>query len=135
MNEVKSVQNISEGEYQGLLTNSTILECNFNCLSCMKIESEMSYTISEILRKFPRSVCERWNVHLSSQTEDIKMKPSDEFVTWLVSQRETWERMAAVEFSKGRIARSNFSDNGNRGGPQKSCFDCDEEGHLPQGQS
>ena len=132
MKEVKLAHPISEGDYHSLLSYSATLESNFNRLKSMKIESEMSNTstMSEILRKFPRPVCEKWNEFLSGQDENIKLKPFETFVEWLVKQREMWERMATVLPPSARSSRSHYSDNDRDDFPSKKCFVCNKEGHM-----
>ena len=111
MMEVRSPHPIQEGDYRSLLSYSTTLENNFNRLRSLGIESEMSNTsiMSEILRKFPRAVCEKWNEFLSSQDYSTKLKPFETFIVWLMSQREMWERMASVELPSSRSVRSNYT--------------------------
>ena len=132
MKEVKLSHPILVGDYQSLLSYSTTLESNYNRLKSMKIESEMSNTstMTEILRRFPRPVCEKWNEFLSMQDEDTKLKPFETFVEWLVKQREMWERMATVELPSNRSTRCNFFDNDREGSiSSKTCFACNKEGH------
>ena len=53
--------------------------------------------MSMIIRKFPRMTGEKWNEFLGCQSKDVHAKPFPKFVEWLVTQRGTWERMAATE--------------------------------------
>ena len=130
MNEVRAPRPIPDGDYQGLVSYSVVLENNLNRLRSMKREHEMSNTtiMSEILRKFPRPVAEKWNEHLWSQEDDVQLQPFVEFVSWLESQRYMWERMLATEFSR-RSARTFYGEPNDRTNA-KTCYGCGEAGHF-----
>ena len=77
MEEVTSPKTIAEGDYAGLLSYSSLIERNFNRLLSMELEHEMSNstTMAVILRKYPRSVMEKWAEYLSTQCVSDKAKP------------------------------------------------------------
>ena len=58
LQEVLTPGGIEEGDYGDLISYSTILENNYNHLSSMKLENELSNTsiMSSIVRRFPRFV-------------------------------------------------------------------------------
>ena len=87
MEEVLSPNDIQCRDYRGLLSYVDVLERNFNRLQNLEIEHEMSNTstMSHILRKFPRSVSEKWVEHLAIQSMSVKMRPFPEFIMWLIS--------------------------------------------------
>ena len=66
MTEVNAPAAICEGDYQALISYSSILENNFNRLKSMDLDLEMSNTssMSMILRKFPNPVSEKWAEHI-----------------------------------------------------------------------
>ena len=132
MKEVRSANLIQVGDYRNLLSYSATVETNFNRLKSMGIESEMSnsVTMSEILRKFPRPVCEKWNEFLSSQDDNTKLRQFEAFVEWLVKQREMWERMASVDLPLARSARNHYSDGDRDDISSKKCFLCNKENHI-----
>ena len=135
MKEVMSPHVINDGDYKGLISYGVVLENNFNRLKSMSLEHEMSNTstMSLILRKFPRVVGEKWTEYLSLQALPIKAKPFPSFVAWLISQKEIWERMDAVDVTKGKshAGRSSTSFYGEEfaSGSRMKCFLCGEEGH------
>ena len=85
MMEVLSSSDIICRDYKSLLLCVDFLERNFNHLSNLDIEHEMSNTLtmSQILRKFPWSVSEKWMEHLSIQRTSVKARPFLEFMVWL----------------------------------------------------
>ena len=85
MREVTSQPLINSGEYKNLVSYSSVSKNNFNRLRSLELEYEMSNTstMTLVVRKFPRSVAERWNEHLSSLEPEIKRKPFEAFVYWL----------------------------------------------------
>ena len=138
MKEVHAAKDIVDGDYSGLLTYSSVLENNFNRLHSMKAEHEMSNTtiMTKVLRKFPRSVSEKWIEHLNGQSSSVKSLPFPEFIVWISSMRGIWEQMSVVD-QKVRPSKSSSSfygdsdscqDGGNRqGGPK--CYNCGDFGH------
>ena len=143
MAEVNAPSVICEGEYQALISYCGVLENNFNRLKSMSLDHEMSNTSSMtmILRKFPNSVGEKWAEHIVAQNKATKSKPFPAFVNWLISQKQIWERVAAVEATRdgGAIASSNhFAGGGGNGGGNNGggkdpstikCFRCQKTGH------
>ena len=136
MTEVNAPAVICEGDYQALISYSSILENNFNRLKSMDLDHEMSNTssMSMILRKFPNPVSEKWAEHIVTQGKETKSKPFPEFISWLISQKQIWERVAAVEATRGDVvvSSSHFAGVGN--GKEKDlsslkCFKCGEMGH------
>ena len=125
MRDVMSPKEIGEAEYVNLLSYSVVLENNYNRLKVMGYEHEMSNStaMASILRKFPRSVGERWHEHLSAKTPEEKSKPFPILIEWLISRKEIWEGMATTDQGRSRSANSNY----NQGLP--ACFICGEEGH------
>ena len=132
MKEVSSPCEIVEGDYQGLIDYSVILENNFNRLTAKgegyQKEMSNSSAMSSILRKFPRTVGEKWHDHLSQQTPDKKLNPFPVLIEWLKSRRETWEGMAAVNI--GRSSGGDESAFFGQEGPTKLCYRCGKEGHV-----
>ena len=137
MREVMLPHPIADGDYKGLLSYSVILENNYNRLKSINLEHEVSNTsaMSAILKKFPRTVAEKWNENLSIKSVVEKAKPFPLFIKWLESQKEIWERMAASDVGKkcgasnaSRFGGSYFVDDA--GERDKRCFSCGEEGHL-----
>ena len=126
--EVMSQADICEGDYKSLLQYSVTLESNFNRLVAMSFEHEMSNTSSmtAIMKKFPRSIAERWHEHLSSRPSAEKVKPFPILISWLTSRKETWESMSVMEVDS-REAFCNYTQGGDF---QKRCYNCGNEGHL-----
>ena len=120
MKEVLSPKDICLGDYKALLLYVDVLEKNYNRLKSMGIEHEMSNTttMSQILRKFPRTVSEKWIEHLSLQENSVKTKPFPEFIVWLIKMRYIWEQMLTVDSKTNSDASTFFS-----------CFTCGGEGH------
>ena len=129
MKEVLSAEDIKHGDYSGLLSYVDVLEKNYNRLSNLGIEHEMSNTstMSVILRKFPRAVAEKWVEHLSGQGSSVQERPFPEFMVWVISMRFIWEQMANVKSSN---AVPCFFDSTESGDVRKvTCYECKEEGH------
>ena len=101
MNEVMAPPTIEEGDYVALVRYCNIISNNYNRLSNLKLEHEMSNTatMSLILRKFPRSHAEKWSESLASQEVDVKGKPFPYLVKWLSTQKEIWDGLIAAGFS------------------------------------
>ena len=104
LQEVMSQSTISEGQYYiSLVSYSNVLVNNYNRLLSLKRDSEHEMTNSSamctILQKFPRNVREKWEEHLITKDSSVKLKPFTEFISWLSSQREIWERMVSTEES------------------------------------
>ena len=139
LKEVMSPGEISEGDYQGLIEFSVILENNFNRLAAMNLEHEISNSsaMSLILRKFPRSVGERWYDHLSVQSSELKLKPFPILIEWLKSRKEPWQSMAAVDVSRssgpfGLCGSAFYGQERNPAsqGQNRVCYGCGMEGHV-----
>ena len=85
-----------------------------------------------ILRKFPRLVGEKWSEHLIGQADAVKLKPFDQFITWLDTQRDIWETMVATECldddGVNPFSQSFFGNNA--GSNLKSCYGCGKVGHV-----
>ena len=131
MKEVNKPEPISDGDYQGLLSYSVVLETNYNRLKSMNRKNDMSNisTMTEVMRKFPRPVREKWNEYFCQQDSSTKSKPFEEFVMWLGTQREMWERMAATEIPKGRSTKGFYVDHNDGGSFRGKCHSCGEQGH------
>ena len=111
MKEVSSQSYIAGGDYSSLLEYTVCLENNSNRLSNLDLLHEMSNssTLSVVLRKFPRSVSEKWQEQLCSQDFSVKARPSLELVVWLASQRDIWEGMLANEQPKKGVDSNKLS--------------------------
>ena len=138
MKDVKSQSNIGEGDYRSLITYSLKLEHNFNRLSNLSLEHEMSNTtaMSSVVHKFPRVIGEQWNEHLSAQTSSVKARPFPEFIVWLTSKREVWERMSSSLTEGKKVAGGKtpagayFGETLDNTDSGKKCYKCKEEGHV-----
>ena len=99
MKEVNSQKPIADGDYKVLVSYTSTLEENYNRLNSISLEHELSNTstMNNILKKFPRLVSEEWCKHLSKQSESVQLRPFPEFMVWLISQKDTWERMSAID--------------------------------------
>ena len=136
MKEVMSQQIMNDGDYKSLVSYSQSLENNFNRLSNLHLEHEMSNmsAMTSIMRKFPRLIAEKWNEYLSAKLPAIKARPFPTFIEWLGSQREVWERMVAADLGRRKVdpgakfGSSFFADDDGTHG--KRCFGCGEEGHI-----
>ena len=130
MEEVTSPKIVAEGDKKSILYSS-IIERNYNRLISMELKHEMSNstTMAVILRKFPRSVMEKWAEFLAAQSNRDKAKPFPLLVKWLISMKEIWERMIFVNNSKGSKDQhgSFFGDSSRR---QLTCHRCGQEGHV-----
>ena len=127
--EVMSQTEICEGDYKSLLQYSVTLESNFNRLVAMGFEHEMCNTSSmtAIMKKFPRSIAERWHEHLSARPSTEKLKPFPILISWLTSRKETWESMSVMEVDS-KEAFCHYTQGG--GEFQKRCYGCGNEGHF-----
>jgi hypothetical protein len=125
MQEVMNQSEIKEAEYKELIKYSVNLQSNFARLKAVGLEKDMSGTLSMIafLRKFPRSVGEKWHEHLSEQTTHLQENPFPVFIDWLKSQREIWERMAAVDTGRLGSADGHRDEMAHFGTP--TCYNCD----------
>ena len=131
LEEVLRPADIVDGDYKELLKYSVILESNFNRLTALGYEHEISNTtqMSDIMRKFPLNIAERWHDHLATQPNEQKSKPFPLLIDWLKTRKETWENMAAIGVTKPRGALSLYTDS--RGSSQKrTCYKCGDEGHI-----
>ena len=88
--------------------------------------------MSMIVRKFPHLVEEKRSKHLIYQTDAVKLKPFEEFITWLTTQRSIWEQMVATESldddGVNPYAQSFFGSSA--GLQSKSCFGCGRVSHV-----
>ena len=137
MSEVNAPSAICEGDYQGLISYCGIVQNNYNRLLNLKLDHEMSNTssMSTIVCKLPNSVSEKWAEFIVKQENTVKSKPFPTFVNWLVSQKEIWEHVAAVETNRGDASMSSFfagggSDNRNPATTPTAvtCFKCRKTG-------
>ena len=124
--EVQHPNSISENDYQGLVDYSTILEHNYNRLLSMNLEHEMSNhsIMSQILKKFPCSIEERWLDHLLDKSDMEKAKPFPVFVKWLAREKEKWSHMITPEIESEEVFH------GHRTPEEKQCFGCGGLGHI-----
>ena len=131
LNEVLSPGSITEGHYEDLIMYSTTLENNFSRLSSMSLENEMSNTsiMSAIVRRFPRSVGEKWHQHLLSRSSSEQEIPFPLFISWIGMERAVWERMVSTEESAVRRADAGnyFVDNAEQ---PRTCYKCQKVGHV-----
>ena len=130
MEEVLSPGDIKCGDYRALLFYVDVLERNFNRLKNLNIEHQISnvMTMSQILRKFPRSVTEKWVEHLSNQSSSVQMNCFPEFIVWLISMRFIWEQMANVD-QKSSVKSSSFYGYESSAPRAVECYRCGREGH------
>ena len=129
MTEVMSPKTVAEGDYNGLVAYSNILERNYNRLKSGNHEHEMSNStvMTSIMKKFPRVTVERWNEFLTVQEDEVRLKPFATFIEWVKSQRLIWEQMIATSSDlEKKTSKSNF------GNVEKRCFGCDAVGHIRQ---
>ena len=131
MKEVNSPREIIDGDYEGLISYGDILHNNFSRLKALDIEHEMSNTstMSNILRKLPRSVSEKWAEYISSKSSSIKERPFPEFIVWLNSMKPIWEQMSLVDPKPKKSAHSNYSESEVSEDSIK-CFNCGGTGHM-----
>ena len=131
--KVSSASEVKEGDYQGLVKYSNILEDNFNRLTAMgkgyQIEMSNSTAMASILRKFPRNVGEQWHDHLIQRSPNEKLNPFPVLIEWLKSRRQTWESMAAVDCEIWEEGESSFYGE-NNSIKKKPCFRCGKDGHV-----
>ena len=135
MEEVNSPSEIPEGDYEGLIMYTDVLRNNYNRLTAMGegYEHEMSNStaMTNVLRKFPRTIGERWHEHLSTQSRDLKAKPFPILIQWLQSRKEIWEGMAGVDVGRSKGANVNYlQHDGESSSQQKVCFKCGQKGHV-----
>ena len=66
------------------------------------------------------------------QDDRVKAKPFPTLIEWLVSQKEIWERVAAVDAAKkGALAMTHFTGDAlPSSDSEKKCFKCGERGHV-----
>jgi hypothetical protein len=131
MGQVRSQPAIADGDYGSLVAFTDKLECNYTRLKNISSEHEMSNssTMMTIVKKFPRLVGEDWNRHLCLQTSDVKLKPFGEFIMWLKSQREMWERMSSMDVGQ-KGGRSSSYYTSDAGSVERLCYGCNEPGHI-----
>ena len=137
MDEVLSQSEISEGQYNALVSYSDILANNYNRLLSLHkdCEHEMSNssTMSIIMNKFPRNIREKWEEYLIGLDTEAKIKPFGEFIVWLSSQKEIWQRMASSEktrCSEGDCTQLGFYGDSRDTVKEKSCHKCGKKGHM-----
>ena len=84
-----------------------------------------------IVRKFPNSVAEKWAEHIVAQDAGAKAKPFPVFIEWLISQKQIWERMAAVESTRDTEKGGAYFAGGAKpkGEKEITCFKCGAKGH------
>ena len=134
LHEVMAPNAILEGEYRRLITYSVTLENNFNRLTSLKMEHEMSNTsiMSAIVKKFPRSVREKWHeCLLKNSSEEERAKPFPIFIEWLISEKAIWECMVSTD-AINPSSRSSFyvGDIGISDSDKNKCYACGELGHI-----
>ena len=130
MHEVKARSAVSEDDYRQLIEYSDILHNNFNRLTSLNLQHEMSNTsvMSIIVKKFPRAVEERWHEHLLDRSPDDKAKPFPVFIAWLTRQKEKWACMVSSDDERTR-SDSHYADEA-RSVVDRQCFGCGESGHI-----
>ena len=128
MSEVMSQTIIADGDYKSLVKYSLLLNNNYNRLSNLDLEHEISNTAAmlSIIRKFPLATGEKWIEYLSSQLPNIRSKPFPTLVKWLDSQRVIWEQMDNVCIDTD----VDNSVNSFYGSEKKRCYICSSEDHL-----
>ena len=129
--QMGATRQIVQGDYEGLLQFSVLIENSYTRLKNIDAEHELSNSQSmvAILKKFPRDVTERWSEHLSVKTADEKLRPFPVFVEWLRSRKETWDLMVATEGKKTKKdGGGNFF--GETEKKDRTCFSCGEVGHI-----
>ena len=126
MREVMSPDPVAEGDYDGLVFYSNVLERNYNRLKSGKQEHEMSNStvMTSILKKFPRTVVERWNEFLLKSEEEDRMQPFATLIDWIQDQRWIWEQMVVTLEVDKKSMKANFGE------VEKRCYGCDKVGHL-----
>ena len=130
-NEVMSPREISEGDYDCLISYSQVLERNFTRLENLGLDHEMSNTaaMSSIVKKLPRTVGENWAEHLTGQGDEVLAKPFPTFISWLQSQRAVWQIMSAANAST-KLSTGNRRSSTFFGEVEKRCYNCKEVGHV-----
>ena len=129
MKQVKDPDSLVDEDYGGLVKYASLLEQNYNRLSSMDLQHEMSNTsvMSVIVRKFPRLIEERWHDHLLDKKEDERAQPFPIFINWLRREKEKWLCMMSTE-------EESFEEcqyvNDQRLPTEKQCFGCGEKGHI-----
>ena len=133
MKEVHDPDPLAEDDYSRLVDYANIIENNFNRLTSMNLQHEMSNTttMSVIVKKFPRVIEERWHDYLIDKTPDEKADPFPVFITWLKRQKEKWSCMVASEVG-WRGESSLYARGENTGAAGKQCFNCGDMGHISQ---
>ena len=131
--QVNGMRTIVPGDYEGLLQFSVLIHNNYTRLKNIGAEHELSNSqaMVAILKKFPRDVTERWSDFLAGKTEDQKIKPFPVFVDWLKSRKETWDLMVTTT-TEGTRAKKDGGGNfyGDAEKKEKTCFGCQEKGHI-----
>ena len=92
------------------------------------LEHEMSNSsaMANISNRFPRPICEKWAEYLIVQNDEVKLKPFAEFIKWLSSQKEIWERMASNEVSGSVDPVASFYSTEDK----RKCHGCKKTGHI-----
>ena len=110
---------------------SPTLENNFNRLSSMKLQNEMSNTsiMTSIVKRFPRLVGEKWHAHLLGKSATEQEQPFSVFITWISMEKPIWERM--VSTTSPRSADSHYvGDFEVPTGDERRCYSCGQVGHV-----
>ena len=126
MNQVKDPDSIVDEDYRGLVRYSSLLEHNFNRLTSMNLQHEMSNTsvMSVIVRKFPRAIEERWHDHLLDKKEEDRAQPFPVFIKWLSREKQKWTCMISSETEV--VEECQYNDLKD----DRKCFGCGEKGHI-----
>ena len=134
LQEVLAQSPIVEGDYKHLVSYSTSLENNFNRLSSMKLQSQMSNisTMTSIIRKFPRPVGEKWHEHILGKTVSEQEEPFPIFIGWISSEKSIWERMVSTTEGTKSTGKSSLFYVGDSvtNSDEKKCYECGEIGHV-----
>ena len=129
MKEVQDPDPLAEDDYPRLVEYANILENNFNRLTSMNLQHEMSNTsvMSIIVKKFPRVIEERLHDYLLHRTPEEKAKPFPVLIQWLTRQKEKWVCMVA---SNLRWRGEDSYHVGKSSGTDRQCYNCGEKGHI-----
>ena len=130
MTEVKSQDSIADEDYSSLVEYSNTLEHNYNRLTSMSLQHEMSNTsvMSVIVRRFPKLIEERWHEHILDKSDAEKAQPFPVFIQWLSRQKLKWACMVSSELSATMEESLYVGDHRSGGG--KECYGCGEAGHI-----
>ena len=135
LEEVLTPDPISDSDYPRLISYTVTLENNYSRLSSMNAQHEMSNTstMSAIVSKFPKSVCEKWHEHILQKSDNEQAQPFPIFIEWLVVKKEIWECMVSTDIDN-KHSKSSFLVHELTGGggdsSERKCYGCHEEGHI-----